>query len=330
MAFPETESIFFLGMGTGITAGSSLDPKFPNVKRIVTCELVPEVIAAAKKYFTNYKGNDYTGGLFTDPRSTVLAEDGRHYLMATDENFDMINADLFVPFRSGAGSLYSREHFESVKKRLNPGGVFFQWLPLYQVTENEFSIIARTMLEVFDQVSLWRNNFQPAEEVFAIVGHKDSVPLPPSDINSTQDKLDAVAGKSYLDLQNLSLPFNSKTILFFYCGNLTESKELFAGYPVNTDDRPMIEYMAPRTYRQKSDVQIPWFIGPGIARLVEEVQRICPPDKDPLLVNRSAENRRLPVAATAFHRGRIWKIIGDQQKCKDSWQRFIEEWTHQQ
>ena len=41
--------------------------------------------------------------------------------MATRERFDMVNADLFVPYRSGAGSLYSKEHFESVRDRLAPG-----------------------------------------------------------------------------------------------------------------------------------------------------------------------------------------------------------------
>ncbi|MCK4791322.1 MAG: fused MFS/spermidine synthase [Desulfobacteraceae bacterium] len=329
MIYPRTESIFFLGMGTGITAGSALDTQFSSVKRVVACELVPEVITAARKYMTNVNGFDFTGGLFSDPRVTILAEDGRHYLMAAGDSFDMVNADLFVPYRSGAGSLYSKEHFQSVKERLEPGGAFFQWLPLYQVTENEFSIIARTMLEVFDQVSLWRNNFQPGEEVVVFAGHKDMSPLPACAIDSSADKFIAVAGKDHRDLQQLSLPFNSQTILFFYCGNLTKSKELFADYPINSDDRPLIEYMAPRTYRNKTDTAIPWFVGPRIAGLVEEIQRRCPADRDPLLVNRTAANRRLPAAGIAFHRARLWEVIGDEEECIQSWQRFVAEWTNQ-
>ncbi|MDP6524098.1 MAG: fused MFS/spermidine synthase [Kiritimatiellia bacterium] len=327
MIYPRTESIFFLGLGTGITAGSALDSQFESVKRVVACELVPEVITAARKYMTNVDGFDCTGGLFSDPRVTILAEDGRHYLMATEDRFDMVNGDLFVPYRSGAGSLYSKEHFQSVKERLEPGGVFFQWLPLYQVTENEFSIIARTMLEVFDQVSLWRNNFQPGEEVVVLAGHGDDTPLPACAIDGSADKLTAIAGKNHRDLQQLSLPFNSQTILFFYCGNVTEARELFADYPVNSDDRPLIEYMAPRTYRNKTDAAVPWFVGPRIARLVEEIQRLCPPERDPLLVDRTDGNRRLPVAGAAFHRARLWEVIGDEEECRQSWQRFLTEWT---
>ena len=279
---------------------------------------------------TNLNGFDITGGLFSDQRSTVLTEDGRHYLMASGESFDMVNADLFVPYRSGAGSLYTKEHFESARQSLEPGGVFFQWLPLYQVTENELSIIARTMLEVFDQVSLWRNNFQPSEEVIVFAGHKGMDPLPACDIDASADKFKAIAGRNHRNLQQLSLPFNPQTILFFYCGNLTESKELFADYPVNTDDKPVIEYMSPRTYRNKTDGPLPWFVGPRIARLVEEIQRRCPADKDPLLVNRIAANRRLPAAGANFHRARIWEVIGNEEECIKSWQRFLAEWTNQE
>ena len=326
MIYPRTESIFFLGMGTGITAGSALDPQFEHVEKVVTCELIPEVITAAKKYITDVNGHDFTNGLFEDPRATVLAEDGRHYMMATEEKFDMVNGDLFVPFRSGVGSLYTKDHFQNVKERLKPTGVFFQWIPLYQVTENEFSVMARTMLEVFDHVSLWRTNFQPGHEVVALAGHKGGAPLPGSDIDSSAAKRQAVAGKSFRDLGRLALPFNSQTILFFYSGNVSAAADLFDDYPVNTDNRPVIEYMAPRTYRSKSDTSVPWFVGPRLARLVEEILARCPPDKDPLLVNRTAENRRLPLAGAAYYRARLWQVIGDPEKGREAWNRFLNEW----
>jgi len=329
MVWPETESIFFLGMGTGITAGAALDPQFENVKRVVACELVADVVEAARLYMTDVDGFDVTGGLFTDRRASIVIEDGRHFLMATRERFDMINADLFVPFRSGAGNLYTKEHFRSVRERLNPGGIFVQWVPLYQVTENEFGIIARTMLSEFDQVSLWRNNFQPGDEVIAFVGHSDSAPLPASDIDSRADKLAAVMGRSHDDLRSLALPFNAQTILLFYCGNLTAARDLFKEYPINCDDRPLIEYMAPRTYRSQGDSPIPWFIGPRIARLIDDIQAICPLESDPLLVNRTAGNRRLPAAGVAFHWARIAEVIGDGEACRNAWWEFIEEWTDQ-
>lgn len=328
-AYPETETIFFLGMGSGITAGGALDPQFPNTRRIITAELIPEVIEAARTFFTDYNDFDYTGGLFEDPRSTILAEDGRHFLMASGQTFDMINSDLFVPFRIGDGNLYSKEHFESAKRSLNPGGVFVQWLPLYMMTEFELFVITRTMLEVFEQVSLWRGNFQPFEEVIALVGHTPPFVVPPSRLDGLADRRAAVAGRTHRDLQHLALPLDAQNIMFFYAANVTASRELFDDYPVNRDDHPLIEYMAPRTYRQETDGPTPWFVGPRILRFIEELQRRCPPHQDPLLAGRSPQTKRLPLAGTAFHRANIWERLGHEPGLQDEWQRFVSHWTSQ-
>lgn len=327
LAYPGTDSLFYLGMGTGITAGSALDDRFPDVRRVVVCELVDEVIEAAK-VMERKTARNFTNGLFSDPRADVLAEDGRHYLMASGESFDLINADLFVPFRSGAGSLYTLEHYQSVKQSLAPGGVFFQWLPMYQLTENEFKIITRTMLEAFDHVSMWRNNFQPYSEVLALAGHKAGTPLPACDIDSAGNKQLAVQGKGFADVTRLGLPIDSQTVLFFYCGNVSVSADLFKDCPVNTDDRPLIEYLAPRTFREAGKEQTPWFVGMEVLNLVDELQRRCPPSEDPLLANRTAENKRLPLAGAAFHRAQmitavLWNIRSERGLDNPvDWQRF--------
>lgn len=329
--YPDTESIFFLGVGTGITAGGALDRTlFPSVKRVVACEMVAEVITAARRYMAgDAGGDDYTHGLFTDDRVEIVIEDGRHYLMATAETFDMINADLFLPYRSGAGSLYSREHFERSKDRLNPDGVFVQWLPLYQVTDFEFGTIARTMLGVFDQVTLWRNNFIPGSEVVALIGHKNPRLLPACNLPVDREKMAAVAGLTWQDLPVFKPFCNEQTVLLFYGGNLTASRQLFDTYPVNTDDRPVIEYMAPKSLRQPPENDLPpVFIGPRLADLVHQLLNTCPPDKDPMLVDRTAENRRLPLAGEALHHAWIGFALKDPSLCRQAWQRFIREWNN--
>jgi len=323
LIFPDTRSIFFLGLGTGVTAGESLDRDFGNVERIVACELAPKVVTAAKRYMRDSGYGDLTKGLFSDPRAEVLVEDGRQYLMATDSTFDMINADLFLPYRSGAGSLYSRDHFRSAKERLNPGGVFVQWLPLNQVTENEFMIITRTMLEVFNQVTLWRHNLE-VSDVVALVGHRDASPLPPSTIDSSRAKIASVAGRSSRDLPRLDLPYDQQTILRFYCGNVTAAKDLFAEYPVNTDDRPLVEYMTPVSLHESSGDLPTKFTG-----LVEKIFARCPPDTDPMLANRSAENRRLPVAGAELHRAWVEMAGGDEDACREAWDSFVREWKNE-
>lgn len=327
--YPQTESVFYLGMGTGATAGEALNKEeFKNINRVLVCELLPEVVTASKKYFTGkVDGFDLTNGLFTDPRAKVIVEDGRNHLMATDAKFDMINADLFLPYQRGSGSLYSLEHFQSAKKRLNPGGVFVQWIPLYQVSEYEFGVITKTMLTAFDQVTLWRQNFQPGSEIVAIVGHQDQTPIPHSDLDVKAAKAEAIAGAEYTDMQNLFLHINEQTVLFFYCGNVTASKSLFEKYPVNTDDKPIIEYKTPLSLHQDKSKGSPQFVADKFAAMVDQLLEKTPPMEDPMLATRDRDNRNLPLAGAAFHKAWIARYLNDQQTWKQNWEVFKTNWS---
>jgi len=328
LAFPDTDSVFFLGMGTGITAGEALDKNdFKKIEKVVVSELSPSVAAASKKYFAGGTGEpDLTNGLYVDPRAKVLIEDGRNHLMGTRDQYAMINADLFLPYGRGTGDLYSREHFQQVKNRLTTDGVFVQWLPLYQVSEQEFGIIANTMLSVFPQVSLWRGNFQPGAERVALVGHQNHSPVPACTLDVERDKQYAVAGASHLDMQELMLPINRQTILLFYCGNLTLAADLFAEYPLNTDDRPIIEFGTPRSLHRTKEQGKPHFVGARFADLVDKIQTRTPPASDPLLALRSVSSRELPSAGAAFHRGWIARVEGDEKQWQESWESFLLHW----
>lgn len=322
--YPETKSIFFLGLGTGTTAGAALDRlRFEHVKRIVSCELTPAVVAAAKKYMPP----ELTGGVFTDPRSTLLIEDGRHYLRVCNDAFDMINADLFLPYRRGAGSLYSLDHYRTAARRLTPGGVFVQWVPLFQITDDEFGIIVRTMLEAFGQVTMWRNNFTPGHEQIALIGQHHTIPLAPGPPVPRETMLKALEALHWQDAEpSLALP-HPATITYFYCGNLTAAASLFEAYPVNTDDRPLIEYLTPRLFRKvAAKEQIIWFVGPRIAEMTDRILACCPPAADPVLAQRAAGDRRLVTAGTAFHKAMIYKVLGRTEASREQWETFRQEW----
>lgn len=328
LAFPQTESVFFLGMGTGITAGEALDREsYPQVSRVVACELSPAVVTASRKYFAGGTGEpDLTNGLYHDERSQVLVADGRHHLMASAERYSMINADLFLPYRRGTGNLYSREHFQQVRARLKPGGVFVQWLPLYQISENELGIIARTMLAVFPQVSLWRGNFQPGAEVAALVGHADLEPLPACSLEVEDAKREAVAGATHREMLQLLLPINEQTVLLFYAGNVSRAAELFAKYPLNTDDRPVMEFGTPRSLHRAASEGKPQFVQERFAGLVDSLLERTPPSDDSLLAKRSVANRELVRAGAAFHRASIASVSGEETRWREEWENFLKHW----
>jgi len=324
LLFPETESVFFLGLGTGISAGASLDDDFPNVKRVVSCELIPAVVEASRKWIPE----KMTGGLFSDPRSTILMEDGRHFLRATHEKFDMINADLFLPYERGAGSLYSLDHFRVVASRLNEGGTFVQWLPLYQLTEYEFGVICRTMLEAFGDVTMWRNNFQPGQEKVALIGRKTSSPIA---LSASPDKPEAMAaavdGLTWQTTSPDMFRVAPETMAFLYAGNLTQSKHLFSSYPINTDDRPVIEYQTPKTFRKVAATdEFIWCVGPRLTGWIDRLMENCPPESDPLWSGHPESTRHLIKAGVSFHRTMVDKVMGDYPAADAEWNIFLGKW----
>ena len=321
--FPETESVFFLGLGTGISAGASLDERFPNVRRVLSCELIPEVVDAAKKWIPS----EMTGGVFDDPRSTIVVEDGRHLLRASGEKFDMINSDLFLPYRRGAGSLYSLEHFQVAASRLNEGGVFVQWLPLYQITDFEFGVIARTMLEAFGEVTMWRNNFQPGMEKVALIGRRAPSPFPVPPAGKRDEMLAAVDGLAWQATSPDIFRVAAASTPFLYAGNLTESAELFRNYPINTDDRPVIEYQTPITFRKVAENdKVIWCVGPHLTAWIDRLLAACPPEKDPVWAGHPDECKHLVRAGAAFHRTMVRRALSDTASLDAEWEVFLREW----
>lgn len=82
----------------------------------------------------------------------------------------MIIGDLFLPWRTGEGRLFTREHFRAVQRALRPGGLFCQWLPMYQLTERQFAVIARTFSDVFPNAFIVRGDFYADTAIFGLIG----------------------------------------------------------------------------------------------------------------------------------------------------------------
>ena len=297
MLHPDPNRVFFLGMGTGITAGGALAHP---VDRVVVAELLPEVIEASSKYF-----RPYTNGLFDDPRVTIIAEDGRLHLAATAENYDVIIGDLFIPWRAGVGGLYTLEHFRNVRNRLAPGGLFAQWIPLYQLSEQEFGTIARSFLKVFRHTRLWRGDFLPDGPIVALVGHTHEGSL---EVKSLQAR-----GAIWQDsTRDSELPDDALPILLYYAGNLSRIGDLFDNYPLNTDDKPVIELQAPITHRAQAAGRTAWLTGRPLLDLFEEIATRTPWDSDPYLAGLTTRQRDTVRAGLAIFRSQLLQRRGDE------------------
>ena len=249
---PKPKSVFYLGLGTGITAGTALNYK---VDEVIVAEISPSAIKASKEFF-----GDYTNQLFDDPRVSVIAEDGRNVLRGSRNTYDLIISDLFIPWKAGTGNLYSVEHYEVATRRLNTKGMYVQWLPLYQLTKDEFAIIARSMQQVFPMVSLWRANFSAKKPVIALIGFKEN-----SWLSSDTPLLSAskLVLKQLLSEQGDTVP-----LIAHYAGTLRSDEKQFSMTPLNTDSHPVIEYLAPMNHRLEKSGKTQWFVGSQLLEFV--------------------------------------------------------------
>ena len=160
----EPREVAFIGVATGMSVSSI--QSHPSVRRVVAMELFPGVLRLARAF------QQENAGVLEDPRVELRLADGRNHLFGTDQRFDAIVGDLFVPWHAGTGYLYTAEHFANVWERLREGGVFVQWLQTDQVSLEELRIVAATFTDEFQAAELWLNRTQPARPLLGLVAFR--------------------------------------------------------------------------------------------------------------------------------------------------------------
>ncbi|MCG5055976.1 MAG: fused MFS/spermidine synthase [Myxococcales bacterium] len=181
---PLPRRVAFIGVATGMTPGAAL--MHPEVQAIEAIELSEVVTRMARQHF-----GDVNHHVLDHEKVTVAVEDGRSYLAAAQDAFDVVAGDLFLPWGAGAGSLYSLEHFRAVKRALREGGLFCQWLPAYQLTSDQLTLIINTFLQVFPEAELFRGGFHPDRPTLALIGLKG----PGLDWNVVRQRADALRAR---------------------------------------------------------------------------------------------------------------------------------------
>ncbi len=286
LVHPEPKNVLFLGMGTGITAGASLSHE---VERVVAVELVSNVIPAAERYFSPWANN-----LFEDKRVEIIADDARNFLLGTSEKFDVIVGDLFTPWHAGTGSLYTTEHFRQAKKQLAPGGIFAQWLPLYQLTPESFEIIAATFASVFPEVTLWRADFSGSRASIALIGQEEGARLNQEVLKKNivhiigatenpQDEADHMAG-------------------LFYLGNLKALKNKLADVSINNDDQRTVEFKAPIFTQRANAGQQTYIVENALENLLSTLAANLPAEQDPYLAELPSSEIRYVQVGLLYYR----------------------------
>ena len=149
---PAPQRALVIGFGAGGTAWSL--SRYAALQRLDIIEFVPGVIRAARFF------PEVNHDVLADPRVRVTIDDGRNYLLVTNETYDVVSVDTLDPKHAGNGNLYTREFYALSKRVLKPGGIFVQWLPYHQVDNASLKMIARTFQDVYPHATMWLNRFK--------------------------------------------------------------------------------------------------------------------------------------------------------------------------
>jgi spermidine synthase len=153
---PHPKRVLVVGGAEGATVREIL--KHPTVEKVVMADIDGELVEFCKENL-----QEWHQGCLSDPRVTVLYEDGRAYLQQTTETFDVIMMDLIDAIEEGpALALYTQEFYHLCQQRLSPDGVVsLQAFELTPLLWAEHATIARTLRSVFPVVQSY-TTYMPA------------------------------------------------------------------------------------------------------------------------------------------------------------------------
>jgi spermidine synthase len=231
---PNAKSVLGIGFGAGVSAGTFT--RYPGIQKITICEIEPLIPPASTRFLGDA---DYRVAL--DPRTHIVFDDARHYLLTTTEKFDIIASDPLDVFIKGTAALYSKEYFDSVKSHLNPGGMFTLYVPLYETDEPTIRSELATFFEAFPYGTIWANTRNGLGYDMVFMGQLEPLKI---NIDEAQERImrpDHAPVRESLR----EIGVNSLFELFStYAGNATDLAPWTAGAALNADGNLRLSYLA--------------------------------------------------------------------------------------
>ena len=175
----QARSVMVIGCGAGVTAGAvSIDPTVDSLTIVEIEPLVPQVVSR--------EFGEHNFEVVDNPKTRVVIDDARHYLLTTDRKFDAITSDPFDPWVKGAATLYTVEFWQEVREHLNPGGVVTVFVQLYESTEAAVKSEVATFLEVFPRGMVFANLAYGQGYDVVLLAQMDPAPI---DLDAVDAKL---------------------------------------------------------------------------------------------------------------------------------------------
>jgi len=231
---PNPKSVLGIGFGAGVSAGTFT--RYPGIEHITVCEIEPVIPPASTIYFApqNY-------AVKNNPKTRIIYDDARHYLMTTKDKYDIIASDPLDVFVKGTAALYSLEYYESVKRHLNPGGIFTLYVPLYETDELTFKSELATFFKAFPEGSVWSNTRDNLGYDMVFMGQVGPLHI---DLEKAQEKYDLPENAGVREsLHEIGIE-SIQDLFSTFTGTSADLNRWVGESPLNTDADLRLSYLA--------------------------------------------------------------------------------------
>ena len=227
------ESAAMIGFGSGVTAGASL--QWPLAKLDVV--EIENAMVEASRFFDHVNHRP-----LEDPRLRLIESDGRNFVEYSPATYDVIISEPSNPWIAGVASLFTVDFFERARSKLEPRGVFAQWVQLYEMHPDNVRTVFESFRSVFPHVVALST--RPKGTDLILLGSDAPLRFAPDGV-SRGWAIDSVR----LELQRVGLttPLSAYGLLFM---NGEQLAEFSAEATLNTDDNGHLEFATPRDVLQ--------------------------------------------------------------------------------
>lgn len=139
-----------IGFGSGMTTHTLLASA--SLERVDSIEIERQMVEAAEWFGERVQRS------FEDERSNIVIDDAKSFFAGHQGRYDIIVSEPSNPWISGVGALFASEFYEFIPRYLEDGGVFVQWLQLYEIDNQLVGSVLNAILPQFADVHGYLTN----------------------------------------------------------------------------------------------------------------------------------------------------------------------------
>ncbi|MCD4785802.1 MAG: fused MFS/spermidine synthase [Candidatus Eremiobacteraeota bacterium] len=226
---PDPKRVCVIGFGSGMTVDSVNNFKEPE---LIDCVEIEPAVMDASPHF-----NEANHEVQKSPRVKIHIADGRNFIEASKQKYDVIISEPSNPWIAGIGNLFSLDFYKVCRERLEEDGIYAQWFHSYSMSREDTQMVFKTFFKAFPYGSVW---FTGSGD-FLLIGKKKPSPVDYERIKMLFEKNEKI--KDGLKLLGLSKPYQ---ILAYRITSAKQARVFSLGANLNTDDHPLLEFNAPR------------------------------------------------------------------------------------